>query len=58
MNKFFKKTPPGIIYLCKIAQFSGYSLETGNFFVDFTETAYLNTSLAVFFKIEKGERII
>jgi len=57
MNNFFTKKSPSIISPGEMVYFSRDSLEMATFFVDFTKTAYLNTSLAVIFKIEKGDRI-
>jgi len=57
MNKNFTKTAPSIICLGETGQFFRRFSWNSHFFAAFTKSTYLNTSLAVTFKIEKGDEI-
>jgi hypothetical protein len=58
MNKKFTKTAPSTICLGESANFLGDFVRRNRFFAAFTETAYLNTSLAETFEFKKGDEIV
>ena len=55
INRFFTKKP-SLYYLSESAYFLGYFRGRSCFFVDFTETAHLNTSPSDTFKLKRRRK--